>query len=181
MNPVRLRWAISRITFPASARNRGGGAPTAQQVLDMALAFAVINRHLNVSDFLLEHGADIDTTWSSHEPASILHELVFQGNYESMRFLIDRGIDMNIKDYRWNATAHGWALYAAKDQKMAQWLAEAQREREKGSRRASGRLACELFRNSLRCMVYLILAFSFSNSNLETFSSNLLTSSMSCI
>jgi len=100
----------------------------------MALAFAVINRHLNVSDFLLEHGADINTTWSSHEPAGILHQVVFQGNYESMRFLIDRGIDLNIKDYRWNATAHGWALYATKDQKMAQWLAEAQREREKGSR-----------------------------------------------
>ena len=81
-----------------------------------------------MADFLIEHGADINTTWSSHEPASILHELVFQGNYESMEFLIDRGIDMTIKDYRWNATAHGWALYAAKDQKMSQWLEEAQRE-----------------------------------------------------
>lgn len=61
--------------------------------------------------------------------------LVFLPNpYESMRFLIDRGIDMTIKDYRWNATAHGWALYAAKDQKMAQWLEDAQRQREKGAR-----------------------------------------------
>ena len=33
--------------------------PTAQQVLDVALAFAVINRHFDVADFLLEHGADI--------------------------------------------------------------------------------------------------------------------------
>jgi hypothetical protein len=110
------------------------GAPTAQQVLDTALALSVINGHFDVADFLLEHGADINTTWSSHEPASILHELVFQGNYESMRFLIDRGIDMTIKDYRWNTTAHGWALYGAKDQKMAQWLEEAQRQREQGAR-----------------------------------------------
>ena len=110
------------------------GAPTAQQVLDTALALSVINGHFDVADFLLEHGADINTTWSSHEPASILHELVFQGNYESMRFLIDRGIDMTIKDYRWNATAQGWALHAAKDQKMAQWLEEAQRQREQGAR-----------------------------------------------
>ena len=108
------------------------GAPTAQQVLDTALAWAVINRHFDVADFLLERGADINTTWSSHEPASILHELVFQGNYDSMRFLIERGIDMTIKDYRWNSTAQGWAFHAAKDQKMAQWLEEAERQRELG-------------------------------------------------
>jgi hypothetical protein len=35
----------------------------------------------------------LNTTWSSHEPASILHELVFHANYESMQFLIDHGID----------------------------------------------------------------------------------------
>jgi hypothetical protein len=105
--------------------------PTAQQVLDTALAFSVINRHFDVADFLLRHGADINTTWNSHEPASILHHLVsFQENYESMRFLIDRGIDMTIKDYRWNSTAQGWALYGRKDRKMAQWLEEAERQRE---------------------------------------------------
>jgi hypothetical protein len=104
--------------------------PTAQQVLDTALAFSVINRHFDVADFLLEHGADINTTWNSHEPASILHHLVFEGDYDSMRFLIDRGIDMTIKDYRWNSTAQGWALYGKKDQKMAQWLEDAERQRE---------------------------------------------------
>ena len=108
--------------------------PTAQQVLDMALAFSVINRHFDVADFLLEHGADINTTWNSHEPASILHHLVFEDNYDSMRFLIDRGIDMTIKDYRWNSTARGWALYGKKDQKMAQWLEDAERRREQGAR-----------------------------------------------
>ena len=81
--------------------------PTAQQVLDTALAFSVINRHFEVADFLLEHGADINTTWNSHEPASILHHLVFYGDYDSMRFLIDRGIDMTIKDYRWKQDCPG--------------------------------------------------------------------------
>jgi Ankyrin repeats (3 copies) len=104
--------------------------PTAQHVLDTALAFSVINRHFDVADFLLEHGADINTTWNSHEPASILHHLVFEGNYDSMRFLIDRGIDMTIKDYRWNSTAQGWALYGKKDEKMAQWLEDGERQRE---------------------------------------------------
>jgi hypothetical protein len=104
---------------------------TAQHVLDVALAFSVINRHFDVADFLLEHGADINTNWNSHEPASILHHLVFlQRGYEPMQFLIDRGIDMTIKDYRWNSTAQGWALYAMNDQKMAQWLEDAERQRE---------------------------------------------------
>jgi hypothetical protein len=113
---------------------RQWGAPSVQRVLDTAFAWSVINRHFDVADFLLEHGADINTTWSSHEPASILHELVFHANYESMQFLIDRGINMTIRDYRWNGTAQGWALHAAKDEKMARWLEEAERQREQESR-----------------------------------------------
>ena len=131
--------------FPCNDRHARAmlqwGAPSAQQALDTALAWAVINRHFDVADFLLEHGADINTNWGSHEPASILHELVGQagtgensGNYESMQFLIDRGIDMTINDYRWKSTAYGWALYAAKDEKMAQWLKDAERQRELGGR-----------------------------------------------
>ena len=107
------------------------GAVGVQQVLDTALAWSVINRRFDVADFLLEHGADIDTNWNSHEPASILHHLVsLQRDYEPMRYLIDRGIDLTIKDYRWNSDAKGWALYGYSDEKMARWLEEAKRERE---------------------------------------------------
>jgi ankyrin repeat protein len=107
------------------------GAPTAQHVVDTALAWAVINRHFEVANFLLEHGADINTNWNSHEPASILHHLVFLPNpYESMQFLIDCGIDMTIMDYRWDSNAVGWARYGKSDEKMAQWLEDAERQRE---------------------------------------------------
>ena len=109
---------------------RQWGPLSPQRVLDVALAWSVVNSHLDVADFLLQHGADINTTWSSHEPASILHELVWHRNYEAMQFLIDRGIDMTIKDYRWNSTARGWAQYAAADGKLAHWLEEAERRRE---------------------------------------------------
>jgi hypothetical protein len=110
------------------------GPPTPQQVLDTALAWSVINRHFDVADFLLEHGANVSTNWNSHEPASILHHLVFLPNpYESMQFLIDRGVDLTIRDYRWDATAQGWARVAAKDEKMAQWLEGEERRRERGA------------------------------------------------
>jgi len=98
------------------------------------LAFAVRENQLAVADFLLEHGADIDTRWSSHEPASILHELVGREDYEGMQFLIDRGIDMTIKDYRWDSTAIGWARYGKHDEAMAQWLENQERERGMSSR-----------------------------------------------
>ncbi len=111
--------------------SRQWGTPSEQRVLDTAFAWSVINRHFDVADFLLKRGADINTTWSSHEPASILHHLVILPNpYESMRFLIDRGIDMTIKDYRWGSNAVGWARYGYNDEKMAQWLEEAERQRE---------------------------------------------------
>jgi len=111
--------------------SRQWGPLSQQRVLDVALAWSVINSHLDVADFLLQQGADINTTWSSHEPASILHELVWHRNYEAMQFLIDRGIDMTIKDHRWNSTALGWARYAANDEKMAQWLEEAEQQQKR--------------------------------------------------
>jgi len=67
-----------------------GERPGAQRVLDTALAWAVLNNHFEIADFLLAHGADINTNWCSHEPASILHELVWYKNYEAMQFLISR-------------------------------------------------------------------------------------------
>jgi hypothetical protein len=120
--------------FPANDNwirgNLEWGKPSVQQVLDTALAFAVFNNHFEIAGFLLDHGADINTTWSSHEPASILHELVWHKNYQAMQFLIDRGIDMTTRDYRWHATAVGWAAVAAKDEELAQWMRDARQRRE---------------------------------------------------
>lgn len=116
---------------PTTSRWRPWNEVGVQQVLDTALALAVINRHFDVADFLLAHGANVSTNWNSHEPASILHHLVFLPDpYERMQFLIDRGIDLTIKDYRWGSTAAGWARHALRDEKMAQWLEEAERQRE---------------------------------------------------
>jgi hypothetical protein len=102
-----------------------GGPATAQQVLDVALAWAVVNRHFAVASFLLERGANINTRWSTHEPASILHECAIHGNEEAVRFLIDHGADLTIRDHRYQATAEGWARHAAHNDRMADLLAAA--------------------------------------------------------
>ena len=36
-----------------------------------------------------------------------------------MQYLIDRGIDMTIEEYRWDSNAAGWARYGNNDEKMA--------------------------------------------------------------
>jgi hypothetical protein len=111
------------------------GVSPEQKVLDTALAWSVINHHFDVADFLLEHGADINTRWNSHEPASILHHLVFEDDYDAMRYLIDRGIDLTITDHRWSSNAYGWALHGKHDEKMARWLEDAERQRKEMTER----------------------------------------------
>jgi hypothetical protein len=115
---------------PWALRNLHWIPATAQHVLDVALAWACVNRHFDIANFLLERGANINTSWSTHEPASILHECAISGNYEAAQFVIDHGIDMTIRDYRWNATAEGWAVHAAKDEKMGELLARGARARK---------------------------------------------------
>jgi len=115
---------------PSVLRNLHWTPANAQQILDAALAWACMNRQFEIASFLLERGANIDTDWSTHEPASMLHECAIRGNYETAQFLIDRGIDMTVRDRRWNATAEGWAYHAAKDQNMGEFLARAESARK---------------------------------------------------
>ena len=105
------------------ADDLGWGPVTTQQVLDIALAWAVLNRHFEIAAFLLQHGADINTNWGTHEPASILHEAAIQGNEEAARFLVDHGADLDKQDYRYHSNAEGWARYGAHDEGMVELLA----------------------------------------------------------
>jgi hypothetical protein len=113
------------------AADLGWGPVTTQQVLDIALAWAVLNKHFEIASFLLEHGADINTNWATHEPASILHEAAIQGNEEAAKFLVDHGADLTIEDYRYQSTAEGWARYASHNERMADLLAAATARRSR--------------------------------------------------
>lgn len=59
-----------------------------------------------------------------------MHECAIHGYAEAAQFVIDHGIDMTIHDYRWDATAEGWARYAAQNNEMAEFLARAERARK---------------------------------------------------
>jgi hypothetical protein len=59
----------------------------------------------------------------------VLHLAAMNGDYELARFLIDRSIDMTIRDSRWGGTAAGWAYNVGKDPGMTDWLMTAEEER----------------------------------------------------
>jgi hypothetical protein len=57
-----------------------GAAPPAQRVLDTAFAWACLNHRFEIAGFLLGHGANINTTWNTYEPASVLHLAAMNGD-----------------------------------------------------------------------------------------------------
>ena len=89
---------------------------TDEEDLVYELALACMNQHMDVADYLIKQGVDINAEWSLHEPATILHHLAFFGKLEMVQFLVERGADMNIKDFRYQADALGWAKYNGQNQ-----------------------------------------------------------------
>lgn len=129
LGPLTHHYPASDAQFPRADLH--WGPPTVQQTLDVALAWAVLNHHFAIAEFLLARGADINTDWATHEPASILHEAAVQGNVPAVRFLIDHGADLMKLDYRYRGTPEGWARYGSGDEQMADLLAAAREQRER--------------------------------------------------
>ena len=78
-----------------------------------------MNQHKEIANYLIDQGADIDAEWSLHEPATILHHLAFFGKLDMVQFLIERGSDPTIKDFRYQSDALGWAKYNGQDKVVA--------------------------------------------------------------
>lgn len=98
-----------RGTFSRFARPGAEEGADAYSPLMRALGLACMNGEFEVAEFLLAHGADVNGTWSTHQPATVLHEMAGTGRLEAARFLIENGADPTIRDGGYGAFAHGWA------------------------------------------------------------------------
>ena len=57
--------------------------------------------------------------------------LEMQGNEDAVKFLIDHGADLTMKDYRYQSNAEGWARYGSHDERMGDLLAMAAASRSR--------------------------------------------------
>lgn len=76
----------------------------------VAEAFYIAGRngHIEVANFLLEKGADIN--FRGFFGGTGLHWAAINGHKKMVEFLIAHGADLGLRDEQFNATALGWAL-----------------------------------------------------------------------
>jgi hypothetical protein len=87
---------------------------TRQNILNQALYFACVHKELEVADFLLSQGADINAIIPGLDVrATILHRMASMdtGVETVIRFLLARGADPQLEDEEYHATAADWARY----------------------------------------------------------------------
>ena len=99
---------------------------TRENILSQALCFACLNGRLDVADFLLSQGAQINAIVPGLDSrATILHLAVSaNGGPRHMpwsmgpvvRFLVEHGADVTICDEHYRSTALGWALHLGRDE-----------------------------------------------------------------
>ena len=81
-----------------------------QEILEEALCIASLNGRMEVVDFLMERGAQVDAmppglgaVWTP------LHFAAFRGRLSTVKFLVDRGANLNLKDGAHYLSPLAWA------------------------------------------------------------------------
>jgi len=104
-------------------RKRKGESPfrcerTRQNVLSQSLYFACIHKRLDVADFLLAQGANINAMVPGLDSrATVLHRIASMDAREDViRFLLARGADPEVRDEEYHATPADWARYHKRDE-----------------------------------------------------------------
>ena len=93
---------------------------TRPNILSQALCFACVHNRLEVVDFLLAQGADINAIVPGLDiKATVLHRVASaDGRFTrsqtgtAIRFLLDRGADPAIRDEVYHSTPIGWACHS---------------------------------------------------------------------
>ncbi|HKV93626.1 MAG TPA: ankyrin repeat domain-containing protein [Candidatus Angelobacter sp.] len=79
-----------------------------KDLVSEAFYIAARNGHVEVAQFLLEKGADINCRGFFGAPG--LHWAAINGHKPMVEFLISHGADVQLRDTQFNSTALGWAL-----------------------------------------------------------------------
>ena len=91
---------------------------TRPNILSQAFYFACVNGKLDVADFLLSQGAEINAIVPGLDAnATVLHRVATMdaGAEHVVRFLLARGADPSIRDAEFDATPGDWARYHKRD------------------------------------------------------------------
>jgi ankyrin repeat protein len=77
-------------------------------VLSDSMYAAARNGHTEVVEYLLDHGATIDT--KGIFGATGLHWAAINGHRKTVELLVTRGASIDIRDERFDSTPEGWAI-----------------------------------------------------------------------
>ena len=91
---------------------------TRLNILSQAFYFACVNGKLEVADFLLSQGTEINAIVPGLDVnATVLHRIAIMdaGAEPVVRFLLARGADPSIHDLQYHATPAGWARFNKRD------------------------------------------------------------------
>jgi hypothetical protein len=90
---------------------------TRRNVLSQALYFACVHGRLDAADFLLSQGADVNAIVPGLDSrATVLHLIVARDETDdTIRFLLARGADPELRDEEYHATPADWARHHKRD------------------------------------------------------------------
>lgn len=90
-----------------------------EELVSEAFYIAARNGHVDVAEFLLGKGADINCRGFFGAPG--LHWAAINGHKTMVEFLVAHDADLNLRDQQFNSTSLGWAL-EGKQTKIAEFL-----------------------------------------------------------